>query len=151
MPRLFIAIDTPPPVLTPMIAARNELRTVHADVRWEPDDKLHCTLKFLGDTPSEKVAPITAALHTHARNPARCHCVWSARGISGARGAAYHLGGDPGPGKGARPSGGSHRWPHRGIRIREGTAGLQSACHPRQGEGDARHTGVDWHSGNRYL
>ena len=71
MPRLFIAIDTPPPVLTPMIAARNELRTVHADVRWEPDDKLHCTLKFLGDTPSEKVAPITAALHTliHATRP----------------------------------------------------------------------------------
>jgi 2'-5' RNA ligase len=62
MPRLFIAINTPPPALTPMIAVRNELRTVRSDVKWEPDDKLHCTLKFLGDTPSERVAPLSAAL-----------------------------------------------------------------------------------------
>ena len=67
MPRLFIAIDTPPPALRAMIAARNELRTVRADVKWEPEDKLHCTLRFLGDTPQEKVAPLTAALQTLAK------------------------------------------------------------------------------------
>ena len=65
MPRLFIAIDTPPPALTPMIAARNALRTVRADVTWEPDDKLHCTLKFLGDTPfpeRERIEDLTQHL-----------------------------------------------------------------------------------------
>ena len=31
-------------------------------MKWEPDDKLHCTLKFLGDTPDEQVSPLTASL-----------------------------------------------------------------------------------------
>ncbi len=71
MPRLFIAIDTPPPARATMIAARNELRMVRTDVKWEPDAKLHCTLKFLGDTPPEKVAPLTASLRAlaHATGP----------------------------------------------------------------------------------
>lgn len=50
MPRLFIAIDTPPSVRPALIEVRNKMRAIRTDVKWESDDKLHCTLKFLGDT-----------------------------------------------------------------------------------------------------
>lgn len=86
MPRLFIAIDTPPPALSVMIAVRNELRSVRSDVKWEPDDKLHCTLKFLGDTPTEKVAPLTAALHTLARATRPVAVSYGGLGVFPARG-----------------------------------------------------------------
>jgi 2'-5' RNA ligase len=86
MPRLFIAIHTPPPALTPMIAARNELRAVRSDVKWEPDDKLHCTLKFLGDTPAEKVAPITTALRTLAASTAPVTLAYGGLGVFPERG-----------------------------------------------------------------
>ncbi len=67
MPRLFIAIDTPTAVLPAMTAARDELREIRTDVRWEPDTKLHCTLKFLGDTPHERVTHLVAGLTDLAR------------------------------------------------------------------------------------
>ena len=62
MPRLFIAIDTPTAVLPAMTAARDELREIRTDVRWESDTKLHCTLKFLGDTPADRVTPLVTGL-----------------------------------------------------------------------------------------
>ena len=62
MPRLFIALATPPAVLPVMTAARDRLRTIRSDVKWEPDDKLHCTLKFLGDTRDDQVQPLKASL-----------------------------------------------------------------------------------------
>ena len=54
--RLFIAIETPPDIKPQIGAIRDELRTSGADVRWEPDEKLHATLKFLGPT-DEKLLP----------------------------------------------------------------------------------------------
>jgi 2'-5' RNA ligase len=48
--RLFFALDTPEPALSEIVALSRELRKVSPDVRWEPPSKLHCTLKFLGDT-----------------------------------------------------------------------------------------------------
>lgn len=62
MLRLFIAAVTPPDIIPRLAAARESLRTVGADVKWEPDAKLHCTLKFLGDTRDELVPDITQAL-----------------------------------------------------------------------------------------
>jgi RNA 2',3'-cyclic 3'-phosphodiesterase len=35
---------------------RDELRRFRADVRWESDGKLHCTLKFIGEV-SERILP----------------------------------------------------------------------------------------------
>lgn len=48
--RLFIAIETPPKIRPQLGAIRDQLRTSAADVKWEPDEKLHATLKFLGPT-----------------------------------------------------------------------------------------------------
>jgi 2'-5' RNA ligase len=48
--RLFIAIETPPEIKPKIAAIRDQLRTSNADVKWEPDEKLHATMKFLGNT-----------------------------------------------------------------------------------------------------
>lgn len=54
--RLFIAIETPPEITPQITAIRDRLRTSNANVRWEPDEKLHATLKFLGDA-DERLLP----------------------------------------------------------------------------------------------
>jgi 2'-5' RNA ligase len=62
MIRLFIAINTPQQVLPLLAGVRDRLETTHAGVRWEPDGKLHCTLKFLGDAREEVLPDIVSAL-----------------------------------------------------------------------------------------
>lgn len=58
--RLFIAFDTPPTVRPALAAMRDELKLSHAEVKWEPDAKFHCTIKFLGDTPEHLVPELIA-------------------------------------------------------------------------------------------
>jgi RNA 2',3'-cyclic 3'-phosphodiesterase len=60
--RLFIAFDTPPEVKSRAIEIQNQLRRAQADVSWERQEKLHCTIKFLGDTPSELTPAIADTL-----------------------------------------------------------------------------------------
>jgi 2'-5' RNA ligase len=62
MMRLFIAINTPREILPLLVSVRDRLESTRADVRWEPDEKLHCTLKFLGDTREEILPDIVSAL-----------------------------------------------------------------------------------------
>jgi len=47
--RVFIAVDTPPAVKRQMALLRDDLARGTGDVRWEPPEKLHCTLRFLGN------------------------------------------------------------------------------------------------------
>ncbi len=44
------------------------LRTANADVSWEREEKMHCTLKFLGDTDVVKVPDIGACLESVGRS-----------------------------------------------------------------------------------
>jgi RNA 2',3'-cyclic 3'-phosphodiesterase len=62
MVRLFVAINTPPEIVPLLAGVRDRLESTHADVKWEPDEKLHCTLKFLGDTREEILPDIVSAL-----------------------------------------------------------------------------------------
>jgi len=62
MVRLFIAINTPREVMPLLAGVRDRLESTHADVKWESDEKLHCTLKFLGDTREEILPDITSTL-----------------------------------------------------------------------------------------
>ena len=48
--RLFIALETPPSIILQIAAIRDRLKASHADVKWETDEKLHVTIKFLGKT-----------------------------------------------------------------------------------------------------
>ena len=60
--RLFIAIDTPAEIKSQIGALRDRLASTGADVRWETDDKLHCTVKFLGDTSASLLEGISGIL-----------------------------------------------------------------------------------------
>lgn len=51
--RAFIAFDTPPAICDEMSRLQQELKKSSADVRWEPPDKFHATIKFLGDVKEE--------------------------------------------------------------------------------------------------
>ncbi len=50
MSRLFIALKIPDLILDQLIDIRDELYADGEAIRWEPKDKLHVTLKFLGET-----------------------------------------------------------------------------------------------------
>ncbi len=62
MIRLFISMPTPASILPRLSEVREILRGSRADVKWEPTEKLHCTIKFLGDTRHDHVKPVTSAL-----------------------------------------------------------------------------------------
>ena len=70
--RLFIAIETPADIRAQIAQIQGRLRESGADVRWEPEEKLHATLKFLGNTPDEKVQPVADALELVSRQHTRC-------------------------------------------------------------------------------
>ena len=64
--RTFIAVDTPPDVKYQIGMVRDQLKSAGADVRWEPNEKLHCTLKFLGASDSVLLEKIIVALEREA-------------------------------------------------------------------------------------
>jgi 2'-5' RNA ligase len=59
MPRLFIALDVPAAVRESLVVLRDDDLD---GARWTKPEQLHCTLRFLGDTPEEQVPEIEAAL-----------------------------------------------------------------------------------------
>ncbi len=64
--RLFIAIETPPEIRKLIVRLIAPLRTLNVPVRWEQDEKLHVTLKFIGDKPETEVPGIIASLEATA-------------------------------------------------------------------------------------
>ncbi len=60
--RLFLAIETPPEIKLQIAVIRERLRASNADVKWEPTEKLHTTLKFLGDVRSDLLPEIVSYL-----------------------------------------------------------------------------------------
>jgi len=62
MIRTFIAIDTPDEVKDVIEDATSSLKETRADVRWEPKEKFHITLKFLGNVREETLPPLVKAL-----------------------------------------------------------------------------------------
>ena len=51
--RLFVALEIPDDVLDQIICIRNSVYGSDSPAKWEKKDKLHITLKFLGDTNEE--------------------------------------------------------------------------------------------------
>ncbi|MEW6509414.1 MAG: RNA 2',3'-cyclic phosphodiesterase [Bacteroidota bacterium] len=62
MLRLFIAVETPADVREALGQLRDRLAASGAQVRWEPNDKLHCTLLFLGETEESALPTIREAV-----------------------------------------------------------------------------------------
>ncbi len=67
MPRLFVAVETPQEIRTAIARVIEGLKGSGAEVRWEEPEKLHITLKFLGNTEEERVPRIIAALEDVAQ------------------------------------------------------------------------------------
>jgi 2'-5' RNA ligase len=65
--RLFVAIETPPGVRSRIAATRDDLKGSGANVRWESDQKLHATIKFLGSTEEDLLPEIVSYIGGVAR------------------------------------------------------------------------------------
>ena len=63
MIRTFIALEIPFEELSKIIQLRDKFTGLPAGIRWEPEDKLHITLKFLGDTEEKLIDNIKNELH----------------------------------------------------------------------------------------
>jgi RNA 2',3'-cyclic 3'-phosphodiesterase len=60
--RLFVALDIPDDARSSILAIVAKLRPACRNARWVRIEGLHVTLKFIGETSSEKAAAIQAAL-----------------------------------------------------------------------------------------
>ncbi len=66
MIRTFVAIDLPGPVQAALGRFVHVLREANAPVSWVKPDRIHLTLKFLGDVPEEQVPTLCEALQSVA-------------------------------------------------------------------------------------
>lgn len=65
--RLFIAVTPPPEVLEALGLARRELEGRGLPrLRWVAPERLHLTLKFLGQTPPDRIDDVAAAMEESA-------------------------------------------------------------------------------------
>ena len=62
MIRLFIALKIPLEIRNEIVNLRNKAIVNHNDYMWEPEEKIHLTLKFIGDVKKELTEPILSAL-----------------------------------------------------------------------------------------
>jgi len=66
--RLFVAIEPPPPMTTAAHALSEELRArisllaPGARVTWVPPERMHVTVRFLGDLPQDQAAGVATVL-----------------------------------------------------------------------------------------
>jgi 2'-5' RNA ligase len=72
--RAFIAIPLPDPVLDKLSALQDSLtdQVPPRSVRWVRPEGIHLTLKFLGDTPTDKLPEINQALAAVGRHAPGC-------------------------------------------------------------------------------
>ncbi len=62
MIRLFVALKIPEEVKAKVNEIRRNISPEHEGLRWESNDKLHLTLKFIGEVEDSLVKPISGAL-----------------------------------------------------------------------------------------
>ena len=62
MIRLFVALEIPEDIRLKISEFRNEAVGKSLDVRWEPSEKIHLTLKFIGEIKDKLVNPVSDSL-----------------------------------------------------------------------------------------
>ncbi|ABK18207.1 RNA 2',3'-cyclic phosphodiesterase [Syntrophobacter fumaroxidans] len=67
MIRTFIAVDLPSPVQAVLERFERELRKADATVAWIRPDRIHLTLKFLGNVAPERIPALREALESVSR------------------------------------------------------------------------------------
>jgi 2'-5' RNA ligase len=66
--RIFIAIELNEEMHNKLAAIQSKLKPAGADVKWVEPQNIHLTLKFLGETPPEKIEKIKNTLDAIAAN-----------------------------------------------------------------------------------
>ncbi len=79
--RLFIAINLPDDVRGALDAAIAPLRPKLRAVRWVARERLHITLKFLGECTPERTTEVSAALQVVAAASPVLDCTFAAAGV----------------------------------------------------------------------
>lgn len=67
--RIFIALDIPAEIRARMVGYVERVRALAPKARWARPEGLHVTLKFIGETPEERVQQIKSALSTIRAEP----------------------------------------------------------------------------------
>ena len=70
MLRTFIAVDVPAPIKLELERFEKELKKSGTDVSWVKPERVHLTLKFLGNVPEEAISDIKEALREVAASSA---------------------------------------------------------------------------------
>lgn len=84
--RLFVAVDIPNDVREALSRLQGDLRRGDLSrLRWVRPEGVHLTLKFLGDTPAEKVPAIEQALSIAVRGVSPFHLALGKTGTFGGR------------------------------------------------------------------
>ena len=78
--RAFIAIETPESTRKDISVLQTELRKSKADVRWEPEEKFHATIKFLGDVDENQLATVISMIEAVAAQHEGCMVVFEKLG-----------------------------------------------------------------------
>lgn len=68
MIRLFVALEIPEEVISVVLSERDKVLGNENNIRWEPKEKLHITLKFLGGSKDSLVESICDDLKTLTTN-----------------------------------------------------------------------------------
>ena len=68
MVRSFLAIELPKAILEKIGEVQGDLKSSHSDVRWVSPEKIHLTLKFLGNIEEARIDPIIRAIEDSIHN-----------------------------------------------------------------------------------
>lgn len=66
--RLFIAVDLPETTKQEIVVLQHKLESLKLPIDWEPKEKLHLTLNFLGRLEDEEFSPVQSALSKAAQS-----------------------------------------------------------------------------------
>jgi RNA 2',3'-cyclic 3'-phosphodiesterase len=66
--RLFVSLNLPDNVIGQIISLRDNIYGIE-NINWEPKNKLHLTIKFIGDVSKETMTEISNGLHFIERHP----------------------------------------------------------------------------------
>ncbi len=90
MTRLFVALKIPNEIKKKIFELRNEILPEWGKYKWEKEDKIHLTLKFIGEVDDNKVGQISQSLN-FIENYFKFDCRLSRFGFFSKKGAAKIL------------------------------------------------------------
>jgi 2'-5' RNA ligase len=79
--RLFIALKLPDEIRDEIASIRDSVCALPGGMKWEPVEKLHLTLKFLGDTEESKNEEILEILNKISENYKEINCQYDRFGF----------------------------------------------------------------------